>query len=736
MTKLTVDRAALESCSREPIHIPGAIQPHGALLVLEDSSLRCLQVSANIQEMTGWDSASFHDADITNLLGDEAERFRDVAKLPDPLQECPITLSLPAGKFDCLIHRHDGLLIVELEPAPVGQRPLYHRQLQMVFAAMRSNHGEAALFKTMAQFVAELTGYERVMVYRFDADWHGEVVGEHLLTNVDSYFGHHFPASDIPEQARALYTRSWLRIIPNSTYTPVPLEPALNPLSDRPTDLSFSVLRSVSPIHLEYLRNMDVGASMSISLIINGKLWGLIACHHRTPRPLPYAVRAACEIFGQVSSLEIAAQQEGRLLREHVEATRIQTRFFDIISNEQNYVEALIKYTPELLAFMNAKGAALNVNGSVTLLGETPSEEQVSATSTWLQSQEVVPILTTDALSLLWPDAAAFKPIGSGLLAIKLSQVQPDYLMFFRPEVLTTVTWAGNPDKKLDPGEILHPRKSFAAWEQTVTGHSYPWTETERQGARELRSAINALVLRRNQLLLKENGELEKKNTDLNSFAYIASHDLKEPLRGIAHYTSFTLEDYGKLLPEEGVRRLTVIGKLADHCEELLGALRRFSRVGRMELELRDVSADEVLDRALSSMEMVIKDNHVEIRRPASLPEIRCDAVLMREVFQNLIGNAICYNKNVNKMVEVGALPRAADTTRPVFYVKDNGIGIKDKHHDAIFTIFRRLHAQGAFGNGTGAGLAITRSIIERHGGRIWVESKPDEGATFFFTLS
>ncbi|TLD68337.1 GAF domain-containing protein [Phragmitibacter flavus] len=741
MNPSTLDSAALNSCHSEPIHIPGAIQPHGAMLVLQEPDLICLQASNNLREITGRDPAAILNQPISALFGSESEtetnKILAAIASGDPATESPLYLEIDGRSFDCLLHRHDGVLIAELESATHAPLSRHHRLLQSAIGELRGTLQLKDLYQTIATFVSTLTGFERVMVYKFDADWHGEVVAESLLSPVDSYLGHHFPANDIPAQARALYTRSWLRIIPNSTYTPVQLLPAINPLTQRPTDLSYSVLRSVSPLHLEYLRNMEVGASMSISLIIDGQLWGLIACHHRTPRPLPYSVRSTCEIFGQVASLEIARHQDAVRLRELNHATRIQTRFFDVISREQNFVEALIKYTPELLEFMRADGAAIYVNDQLNLLGTTPSKAQVNEIIDWLRDESVNPHLAPDHLSNLPPAAAEFTATASGLLALRLSRVDPHFVLWFRPEIITTVTWAGNPEKIIASDSTLHPRKSFSAWKQEVTGHSLPWTSPELQGATELLTALNALVLRRTERLIRLNGELERKNTDLNSFAYIAAHDLKEPLRGIAHYSKFIREDHADTLKPDAIKKLETIGDLAIHSSELLDALNRFSRLGRIDIHRKPTSLDDILNKVLALLEVTIRENHFQVIRPHPLPIINCDPILLREILLNLVANAIRYNTSTKKWVEIGHDLTADPENAPggAFYVRDNGIGIHSKHFHNIFDIFRRLHAHGDFGTGTGAGLAITKSIVERHGGRIWLESTPGQGTTFYFTL-
>jgi chemotaxis family two-component system sensor kinase Cph1 len=706
-----------EMCSREPIHIPGAIQPHGVLLAFSLPDLVCRQASANASE--------FFPGNV--LPGKKAPEILPAEMVEACLQEDPappVSLRLRGRMFDASIHRHQDRLIVEIEPSGEDSLSRHHRKLQRSFAELRSAAGLPELYTAAARFIADFTGFERVMVYRFDTDWHGEVVGECLRAEVASYLGHHFPASDIPEQARALYRKNWLRLIPDAEYQPVPIEPP----SDVPLDLSFSILRSVSPVHLAYLRNMDVRASMSISLMAGDHLWGLIACHHRQPLYLSYARRAACEIFGQFASLEIASKIQALRLGEKARATSIQTRFFDFLAQEGNFVDALVKYTPHLLEFMSANGAAVFVNGRLTLLGETPPAPACTDLIDWLQTQNLDPLLATDHLGALHPPAAAWTALASGLLAVKLSRVEPHYVLWFRPETPTTITWAGHPEK---PTETLHPRKSFAAWKEIITGRSRPWTEAERHGARELRTAINALVLRRTEGLINLNAELERKNSDLNSFAYIAAHDLKEPLRGIANYAEFLLEDHGGALPEEAVRKLRSIGSLAARSRQLLDALNHYSRLGRIEINRTPVEMDHLLDEVIESLGSTLEN--ASLQRPRPLPRIACDPVLAREVFANLLSNAVRYNTSPEKIVEI---VWRGDTSAPVFSLRDNGIGIRKKHLDAIFHIFRRLHAADEFGGGTGAGLAIVKSIIERHGGNIRVESAPGSGSTFFFTFA
>ena len=732
----------LDACAREPIHIPGAVQPHGLLLAVREPDLVCTQISTNTDTLLGRPAAEFVGRSLVEPFGLEfASRIESALAAGDPRDVSPLPLEIDGRAFHASLHRYDGVLIVELEPVDDASTTAFaqhHRRLQTALAAMRAAPDLAALYPLIARTIADLSGFERVMVYRFDADWHGAVVGEARASEeVDSYMGLHFPASDIPAQARQLYEKNWLRLIPAVNYRAAALEPALNPQTGRPLDLSFAALRSVSPIHLEYLRNMGVDASMSVSLLVGGKLWGLVACHDRRPRFVPPAARAACELFGQAASTEIAAKQEAGTLGELARAQTVQSRFFDVISGEGDVFAALVRYTPQLLEFMGAGGAAVWVDGRCTLLGETPGREAVETLVNWLRTEEVAPFLATDHLSSLLPEAAAWTATASGLLAVRLSKVEAHFVLWFRAETLVTVHWAGNPHKPAENNGRLHPRRSFADWQEIVRARSLPWGDAEIAGARELHQALNALVLRRSEGLHRLNEELERKNTDLNSFAHIAAHDLREPLRGIHNFSRFLREDFGEGLAPEALRRIDTITSLSDRLDHLLEALLRYSESGRMEIKPVATNLDLVLDDVLLGLGTRITQEGVEVRRPRALPMVRCDAVMVREVFSNLVTNAIKYSKPDEKWVEIDWREGRPDQQErgPVISVRDGGIGIRTRHHEEIFHIFRRLHGRDDYGGGSGVGLATVKSVVERHGGRVWLESEPGRGTAFFFTL-
>ncbi len=747
----------LTNCDREPIHIPGIIQPHGVLLVLREPDLVIVQVSSNTAKLLGRQPEELLNQPLQSLLNPKQLKAISECLSQDFDSVNPLKISIKTQRqtllFDGIIHRFAGALILELEPSKskvkVDFFGFYHL-VRGTISKLQNAHTLSEMCEMIVKEVQHLTGFDRVMVYQFSEEGAGRVIAEAKHESLTAYLGLRYPASDIPKQAMHLYTLNWLRLIPDINYQPVSLIPTINPLTNQLTDLSLAALRSVSPLHIEYLKNMGVGASMSISLIKNKKLWGLIACHHNSAHELTYEVRTACEFLGQIMSLELFAKEENEDLDYKMKLKSIQSSFVEMIPQQENLADGLINHESLLLELVSAQSAAIFWDDEIFTLGETPDKEQLTDLLAWVETQMQGNLFSTNALIKMYPLADSFKAIASGVLALAISRVNRNYILWFRPEVVQTVSWGGNPHKPVEvveDGEVrLSPRKSFAAWQETVQGQSMPWKSCEIEAVLELRSAIMGIVLRKADELAKINIELKRSNSELDSFAYIASHDLKEPLRGIHNYSTFLIEDYADILNEDGVSKLQTLVRLTQRMEDLINSLLHFSRLGRVELDFKSTDLNELLQGVLDVLNISLEQKDVEIRIPRSLPVVMCDRVQMSEVFTNLISNAIKYNDHAQKWVEIGFSEpvqsfrkRLVDDETPqmimTFYIKDNGIGIPEHHLDNIFRIFKRLHGSTKYGGGTGAGLTIAKKIVERHGGDIWLESVPGEGSTFYFTL-
>ena len=750
----------LNNCDREPIHIPNLIQPHGVLLTVSADEYQILQVSLNTTQMLGIEPQDLLDKPLREFLGEEqinaiqrclSEEFDNINPLPIKLENDGKTLS-----FDGIVHRNGEIIILELEPSNPSKEVDFFNFYNLVkspVSKIQNTNTLDELCNAIVQEVKKITGFDRVMVYRFDAEGAGTVIAEAANVELEPFLGLHYPATDIPKQAKYLYTLNYLRLIPDATYEPVGLIPQLNPLTNQPLDMSMSVLRSVSPLHTEYLDNMGVVASMSISLLKNKQLWGLIACHHNTPKKVPYEIRTVCEFIGQVVSFELVAKEDNQDLDYKMKLKSIQSQFVETISEAEDLETGLTQNPNDLLDLVGADGVALSFGEEITTIGNTPDEEFIAAMLPWLEAQFKEDVVyETDALGQVYPGAEKNTAVASGLLALLISRVQKTFIIWFRPEVIQTVDWGGNPNKSLEIEEDgtlrMSPRKSFTKWQETVEGKSLPWKPCEVEAAIELRSSIVGIVLRKADELTQVNKELARSNIELDAFAYIASHDLKEPLRGIYNYSSFLIEDYGNVLDEAGIDKLNTLMRLTHRMEDLINSLLHYSRLGRAELQMHPVDLNDLVAGVLDVIEASARDTQVEFKIPRSLPTVNCDRTQVNELFTNLISNGIKYNQKAEKIIEIGYLDdddpvfiqkmlEYPENTpaRTIFYVRDNGIGIRERHLESIFRIFKRLHGQKKYGGGTGAGLTIAKKIVERHGGEIWVKSVYKEGSTFYFTL-
>ena len=506
-------------CDRELIHIPGAILPHGAMLVLEAETLEVLQAAGNtsvllgitIRELLGQSAATLFRFDQTENLRALA-RTHDLAK-PRHLLD-PLLRVMPEKPLDASLHRSGGSLVLEFEAADTADRfaadPLagVHEMVRGLDAAVT--------LQTLCQFAAErvrqVARYDRVLVYRFMPDDSGWVIAESREKHLDPFLNLHYPAADIPKQARALYIKNWLRLITEVNYDPAPLTPVQHPRTGEPLDMSQAILRDVSPIHREYLRNMGIDASMSISIIRDGKLWGLFACHHYSPRILPRHLRAVCELFGSMFSLQLEAREKGERFEERLASRMVLQNLMLNLAGADDYAVGLTQQSPNLLDYIQVGdpsvegigqgGVAVSVKGQITFLGITPGLTQLTSLVAWLNThmQQSEGVFSTDRLGEIWPDAVGFADVASGILVISVSSEPSDFIIWFRPELVATASWAGGSEKLQHngpDGDRLSPRKSFEVWKETVRGRCLPWRPADLDAAFDLRVSLLHVVLRR-----------------------------------------------------------------------------------------------------------------------------------------------------------------------------------------------------------------------------------------------
>ncbi|WP_017745756.1 sensor histidine kinase [Scytonema hofmannii] len=731
------------SLKEAPIHVSGQVQPHGVLLVLQEPDLTILQVSSNVSTVFGIAPVNLLHQKLEDLLDPfQIERI-NAGLLEDSLDFINPTKIWVRKKgddyvvFDAVFHRNpEGFLILELEPA-ITQENIPFLSFYHLARASINQLGETSnireFCKIIVQEVRKVTGFDRVMLYKFDDDGHGSVIAEEKLDHLEPYLGLHYPESDIPKPARKLFTSNWIRIIPDTRSQQSEIFPINNPVTQRPLDLTNSSLRSAAPCHIQYLHNMGVGSSLTISLIKEGKLWGLIACHHQTPKYVAYELRKACEFLGRVIFAELSAREETEDYDYRMQLTYIQSALVEYMAQEENFIDGLVKHQPSLLDLTSAQGAAICFGGNYTLIGETPKEEDLNFLVQWLRNNVKEEVFYTDSLPRIYPDAERFKNVASGLLAIPISK--RNYVLWFRPEVIQTVNWGGDPNKAFELSQAegnlhLRPRKSFELWKETVRLTSLPWRYVEIKAALELRKAIVNIVLRQADELAQLAHDLERSNAELKKFAYVASHDLQEPLNQVANYAQLLEMRYEQQLDEDAKEFIGYVVEGVSLMQTLIDDVLAYSKVDMQAIEFELTEVDTALERALTNLRKRVKETKTVITYD-ELPTVMADSTQLMQLFQNLIGNAIKFRSDKTPEIHIGAT-RLEDEW--LFSVRDNGIGLDPQFSDRIFVIFQRLHTRDEY-QGTGMGLAICKKIVECHRGRIWVESQLGEGATFYFTI-
>jgi len=722
----------LAACAREPIRVPGSIQPHGALFVLDAAGV---VTKAAIGALAAGIAADPIGRPLADLLPEEARRIvetLDTRLVAGRGAEHMGFVRTEAGAFHLVAHRSGGDIIVELERA-LGDEPgsfdEVYPDVRAFLDAVQRTSGIQALADLAAREVRRITGLDRALIYRFDEEWNGEVIAEDNGGRLPVYRDLRWPASDIPAQARDLYRLNRLRLIADAHYEPAPIAP-----DGGTVDLTYSVLRSVSPVHLEYMRNMATMASMSISLLSGDRLWGLISCHHLDPARVPYHVRAACEFIGQVVSMQIAAHEASALATRRDALRGVQGKLLAHMAAEDHFIDGLLAHPRDLMALTGADGAAIVAGGRCTRLGEAPPEAGILALVEWLSGEDREDVFLTDSLAAEWPDGAALKDMGSGVVAISISQIHDSYLLWFRPELVRTVSWGGDPAKRAELGPDglrLHPRKSFEIWQETVQLHARPWQEAERDAAAELRVAIVDIVLRRAEEMAALSERLTAINKELEAFSYSVSHDLRAPFRHIVGYAQLLKKFEGERLSERGDRYIETIIESAISAGQLVDDLLSYSQMGRSTITPVSIDVAAMVAEARTNLTME-GDRHRIDWRIGPLAPVRADPVMVRLVVQNLLENALKFSRDREPaVIEIGS---EAKEDEVVTHVRDNGAGFDMAYVDKLFGVFQRLHREEEF-EGTGIGLANVKRIVERHGGRVWAEGELDKGATFFFAL-
>lgn len=843
-------------CEDEPIRVPGAVQQHGFLLVTDSEFKSVLIASENTERFLNLPFRLVLGTPLETLLGRELlAALRGLQHNPEAERDGLVTylgsFRLGIEFFSVTTHCAGEVRVLEFEQQEQLVGPEMMNGIITNFVGTLSRlKMESELCDALVRQIADLTGFDRVLLYSFDAEGHGTVLSEVNNGKLPTYLGLRFPASDIPRQARELYILNTVRTIPNAEYIPSPLK-GVPGQEARGFDLSLSVLRSVSPTHLEYMRNMGTLASMSVSLVTDGRLWGLVSGHHAEPRLIPYLIRSACDMLTKMASTQLASFNTASRLQQMVQFHAVQRNILTELAAGKNSLDGLAAQLHQVVQVTNAAGVAMVVDDQIVTHGEVPSQTAIARLTEWLSLNQETDTWVTSHLSSELPWANEIRSEASGLLAIRTSAVQHRYLLWFRPEVVKTVRWAGEPDKIVAANQSLHPRHSFSEWKEIVQGRSMPWTSVELDSARDFRSALTTISLRRAEEAVElgesrfrqlsqalpvrvftadDTGRLTYtnerwQNTGLSGAGRWFEERQLAPedtvmcaglwARAVAGNTDFEAEirlrtpdpespdgftgqerwNFVRAVPFHGANaaRAGWIGCFIDLTEskeretalrmnEKLALTGRMTSViaheinnpleaitnlmyllraevhddgpatgyiGMVESELERISgitkqtlrwnresadqresfrAGEMVDDVLRLFAGKIRNRQITVQL-AGDRQLQLTAVVgqLRQVLANLVSNAVdAAPVGGSVSISIVASPDDVTPAESGFAVTDNGKGISAETQKRIFEPF--YSTKGDLGNGLG--LYISREIVERHGGRIVVDSAIGSGTT------
>ena len=843
LLKISERELALD-CAEEPIRVPGSVQQHGFFLLIDRHFDRVLVASENVSRFLELPTKLILGESVETILPRElikALRLQKVTESEDPegLVSFLGSFRMRDELFSVVTHSIGEFHALEFEQQDrlVGPE-LMNAVITNFVSALGGLRDEQELCDALARQVADLTRFDRVMLYRFNDAGDGTVLSEVNNGRLPSYMHLRFPGSDIPRQARELYVLNTVRIIPDAEYKPSPLV-GVDGMATQSLDLSRSILRSVSPIHLQYMRNMGTISSMSVSIVNEGRLWGLISGHHAQPKLVPYLVRSACDMLTRMASTQLNAFHTSARLQQMLHFHSVQRNVLTELASEPHYLNGLAAQLPTICGITNAAGVALVVETGYSRYGELPEDFEVDKVVAWLDTLPDFEVYHTSHLAAQFPDADTLRDTGSGLIAIRISSVQKRYLLWFRPEIVRTVSWAGEPGKNLDTSGQLHPRASFDEWKETVRGRSAPWTAMEIDSARDFRAALTTIGLRRAEEAIElgearfqqltqslpakiftvdddgrltyvndrwvrqgmhreglwyedseiasddvarcaelwnqcvttgsqfeievrlrgEDGAAERWNLvritpfqrvgerragwvgtliDLTEskeremalrmteklaltgrMTSVIAHEINNPLEAITNLMYLLRSE----IPADGPAG-SYIGMVESELDRISGITKQTLRWNRETTDISGVfQAGAMVDDVLRLFAGKIRNRQLTVRVEGPR-ELTLAGVVgqIRQVLANLISNAIDASP-LSGQVTVTIL---AHGNEGGFAIRDNGAGIPEHLKSQLFQPF--ISTKGDLGNGLG--LYISKEIVERHGGRIDLDSVPERGTT------
>lgn len=725
----------LSNCDKEPIHLIGRIQPHGLLMVIDRTTFSIEQVSANIAELVpDAGSENWMGSSIFDFLPMKDKGWFESVFISTGYGE----IELSKRKFYGFCHISDGKIVLECEPYsdPSEQEKLQQlEKLSLLKSQLNHLEDPFKMADLVAKEMQQYLHYDRVNVIRFDRNWNSEVIGESLKGESDPFLGHRFPASDIPQVARNLLLHKTIRQIPDVKAVAVDITPYINPTTGIPTNILRSELRNPSEIHLEYLTNMEVRATISFSIIAKGKLWGLITCHNYKPLFIEAWKRQVCFLMTQSLASEIASTQKSADLKTLKQLNQQRLTLVEALERHRDLATGLKGEQLHSLFALKGVGAAILLDRKLYTYGPTPSEGKIARILDWLVQHNSKKVFSTRCLWKVFPEATMYKDQACGLLALEISKYNREYLLFFKPEIPRVRIWAGEPEKpELKDGGYIHPRKSFEKWEEVVRGKSDKWSKNELDVAKTFVKDITAFQLRDQAVSLKQlnsqlkmtANRLQAKNSQLEDFSLIMAHNLKGPMNNI-----LLLHEYYKEEPTEANSQF-LLRKIPGIVENMITTMNDLNKLmdTRLEDELpsEEVGLAEIIQREWENLQT--EDSQAAGARllaDLQVPYVYLPKVYAESILHNFISNALKYRSaDRSPQVEVKTWEQAEDIC---ISVADNGLGMDlNAVGDKLFGLYKTFHFHK---QAKGMGLYLTKMQAEALGGKITVESEPDKGTRF-----
>ncbi|MCW2307800.1 ATP-binding protein [Rhodobium gokarnense] len=747
----------LNTCDREPIHLIGSVQPHGALIAVDKQTLTVDYASLNTDRFLGIAAADILGRHLAEVIGEanvaELSRMQLLPSTPELLKPWFLAFE-PAGdaprRLECLAHRNAGSIILEFVNASESPAAVWEEEIlrQRIISELIKPNALNELAQVSAEIIREVTGFDRVMIYRFAEDKHGEVIAE-STTRDDSFLGLHYPASDIPDPARRHFTLNVMRSIPDINAEPVPIIKRGGGFADadaaQPLDLTYAKLRGVAPVHIEYLNNMGVKGSLSISLITNKELWGLVACHNYSPRYISSSRLRFAELLGGTVSALLQSIENTNQLRKSISAEKIAYTIEQDARGGTSLLDILDQRAHTLMEVMTATGLVFVRQGKVVEHGQVPVPPLDYRA---MKARVIDGIATTSHLSALVDMDDEQRQAAAGAALVELSEDGADFVVFLRPNFEQTINWAGKPEKiekRLEDGTFrLSPRGSFELWREERIGKSRPFDALDSDAVRILRRALFAVnSLERAHAALEAQRVAEAaetrlrhelldvaRTTSMGELASAIAHELNQPLAAIANYVNACRQEFrnaGVAIPERAAELIDEAVTESSRAGDLVRRMRNFISGGQLNADYVDIneSIKQGIDLVMVSQEL--PRLRLIMLLDKSLPKIWADPVQIGQVVLNLARNSIAAMEGLENQTLTLETQRVGDYVE--VSVKDTGRGIPKELESNLFEPF---HASTT--SGMGIGLSLCRSIVEAHAGRIWAKSAPN-GAEVIFKL-